>query len=162
MKGYFDTSCLVALYVPNDHTAAALRHRARAGRQPILFTPLHRLELRTTVRQCAYGGLIRQADARQILRHIEEDLDDGTLIHEPLDWTESLRQAEAVAERLAWTKAPLGIAIVVHASLIKEAVETYPSDGPYSGRSPISAKRTASGVHWAGNRPRNTADLELA
>lgn len=104
MKIYFDTSCLVALYVPNDHTAAALRHRLRAGRQPILFTPLHRLELRTTVRQCAYGGLIKESDARRILRHVEEDLDDGTLIHEPLDWTESLRQAEAVAERLAWTK----------------------------------------------------------
>ena len=74
------------------------------GRQAILFTPLHRLELRTTVRQCAYGGLIGQSDARQILRHIEEDLDDGTLMHEPVDWTESLRQAEAVAERIAWTK----------------------------------------------------------
>jgi predicted nucleic acid-binding protein len=104
LKTYFDTSCLVALYVPNDHTAAALRHRARDGRQAILFTPLHRLELRTTVRQCAYGGLLRPAEARQILRHIEEDLDDGTLIHEPLDWIESLRQAEALAERLAWTK----------------------------------------------------------
>ena len=104
MKTYFDKSCLVALYVPNDHTAAALRHRLRTGRQPILFTPLHRLELRTTVRQCAYGGLIKESDARRILRHVEEDLDDGTLIHEPLDWTESLRQAEVVAERLAWTK----------------------------------------------------------
>ena len=104
MKTYFDTSCLVALYVPNDHTNAALRYLARAGRQPILLTPLHRLELRTTVRQCAYGGLIRETDARQILRHIEEDLDDGTLIHEPVDWTESLRQAEAVAERVGWIK----------------------------------------------------------
>ncbi len=90
--------------MPNDHTAAALRHHARVGRQPILFTPLHRLELRTTVRQCAYGGLIKQADARQILRHIKEDLADGTLVHEPLNWTESLQQAEGVAERLAWTK----------------------------------------------------------
>jgi predicted nucleic acid-binding protein len=104
LKSYFDTSCLVALYVPNEHTAAALRHRARTGRRSILFTPLHRLELRTTVRQCAYGGLIRQADARHVLRHIEEDLDDGTLIHEPLNWTESLQQADAVAERLAWTR----------------------------------------------------------
>ena len=104
MKTYFDTSFLVALYVPNDHTAAALRHRARTGRQPILFTPLHRLELRTTLRQCAYGGLITQADARQILRHVEEDLDDGTLVHEPLDWTESLQRTESVADRLAWTK----------------------------------------------------------
>jgi predicted nucleic acid-binding protein len=104
VKAYFDTSCLVALYVPNDHTVAALRHRSRTGRQPIPFTTLHRLELRTTVRQCAYGGLIRESDARRILRHIEEDLDDGTLIHEPLDWTESLRRAEAVADRLAWTK----------------------------------------------------------
>jgi len=104
VKTCFDTSCLVALYVPNDRTSAALRHRARTGRQPIVFTPLHRIELRTTVRQCAFGGLISQAEARQILRHIEEDLDDGTLIHEPLTWTDTLRQAETVAERLAWTK----------------------------------------------------------
>ena len=104
MKTYFDTSFLVALYVPNDHTAAALRHRAQAGRQPMIFTPLHRIELRTTVRQCAFGGLINQAEARRVLRHIEDDLDDGTLIHEPLDWTETLRKADAVADRLAWTK----------------------------------------------------------
>ena len=48
--------------------------------------------------------LDQPAHARLILGHIEEDLDDGTLVHEPLDWTESLRKAEAVAERQAWTK----------------------------------------------------------
>ena len=91
MSAYFDTSYLVALYVPNDHTAAALRHRSRFAREPILFTPLHRLELRTVVRQCAYARLITEADARRVLRHLEEDLDDGTLVHEPLDWIESLQ-----------------------------------------------------------------------
>jgi PIN domain len=105
VKTYFDTTYLVALYIPNAHTTAALRHRANTGCQPILFTPLHRPELRTTVRQCAYGGLIHLTDARRILNHIEEDLDDGTLVHEPVAWTESLQEAEAVAERLAWTKA---------------------------------------------------------
>ena len=100
MKAYFDTSYLVALYVPQVHTAAALRHLARSGREPIPFTPLHRLELRTTVRQCAYVGLIQQSDARRILHSIEEDLDDGTLLHQPLDWTGSLRRAEEVA---GWT-----------------------------------------------------------
>jgi predicted nucleic acid-binding protein len=104
VKAYFDTSYLVALYVPQVHTAAALRHLARSGREPIPFTPLHRLELRTTVRQCAYIGLIQQPDARRILLSVEEDLDDGTLLHQPLDWTASLRQAEGMAERLAWTK----------------------------------------------------------
>ncbi len=40
LKTYSDTSYLVALYVPNDHTAAALRYRAPCGRTPmILFTP---------------------------------------------------------------------------------------------------------------------------
>ena len=124
MKTYFDTSYLVALYVPNEHIAAALRQRARTGRQSILFTPLHRLELRTTVRQCAYGRLIQEADARRILVHIEEDLDDGTLVHEPLDWTESLRQAEAAAERLAWTQScrsldlwHVAIALEIHAGI---------------------------------------------
>jgi hypothetical protein len=101
VSAYFDTSYLVALYVPNDHTAAALRHRSRHPREPILFTPLHRLELRTVVRQCVFGALITEAEGRRILRHIEEDLDDGTLVHEPLDWTESLQRAEAVANRRA-------------------------------------------------------------
>ncbi len=90
--------------MPNEHTAAALRHRAASNRDPILFTPLHRLELRTTVRQCAYGEIINQADARRILRDIEDDLDDGTLVHEPIDWIKTLRKADEVADRLALTK----------------------------------------------------------
>lgn len=90
MKIYFDTSYLVALYVPNDHTAAALRFHVGENEQPMLFSPLHRLELRTTVRQCVFAGLLKESEGRRILRHIEEDLDDGTLLHEPLDWIESL------------------------------------------------------------------------
>ena len=105
MSAYFDTSYLVALYVPNDHTAAPLRYRSHSVREPILFTPLHRLELRTVVRQCIYGHLITEAEGRRILRHIEEDLDDGTLVHEPLGWIESLQQAETIASRRA-TKMP--------------------------------------------------------
>ena len=101
MSTYFDTSYLVALYVPNDHTAAALRYRARGITQPILFTPLHRLELRTVVRQCVYSTLISEADSRRVLRDLDHDLDDGTLQHEPLDWIASLRRAERVAARCA-------------------------------------------------------------
>ena len=101
MSAYFDTSYLVALYVPNDHTAAALRHRSRHPGEPILFTPLHRLELRTVIRQCARARLVTEAEARCILRSIEEDMDDGTLDHQPLNWTESLRQAETIAGRRA-------------------------------------------------------------
>ncbi len=101
MSAYFDTSYLVALYVPNDHSAAALRHRSRGTPEPMLFTPLHRLELRTVVRQCAYRRFISEADARRILRDIEEDLDDGTLRHQPLEWTETLRRADMIAGRRA-------------------------------------------------------------
>ena len=93
----------MALYVPKEHTAAALRYRSRSNREPILFTPLHRLELRTTVRQCAYAGVITENRAKQILRCIEEDLGDGTLIHLPMSWTETLRRAETVADKLAWS-----------------------------------------------------------
>jgi len=98
---YFDTSYLVALYVPNDHTSAALNYRAKHVSGPMPFTPLHRLELRTVVRQCAYADLISEAEARRVLRNIDDDLDDGTLVHAPLDWTKSLRLAEAVAGRHA-------------------------------------------------------------
>lgn len=34
---------------------------------------------------------------------MEEDLGDGTLIHQSLEWTETLRQAEAVADQFGWT-----------------------------------------------------------
>jgi predicted nucleic acid-binding protein len=105
VKTYFDTSYLVAIYVPNDHTAAALRQHEIVKQEPMAFTPLHRLELRTTVRQCVYSRLINEAAGRRILRHVEEDLDDGTLVHQPLDWIESLRIAETVAQRHAWTMA---------------------------------------------------------
>ena len=101
MSAYCDTSYLVALYVPNDHTAAALRHRGSQPQESIAFTPLHRLELRTVVRQCVYAHLISEADGKRILRHIDEDLKDGTLLHEPLEWTETLRRAEAIAARRA-------------------------------------------------------------
>ena len=47
--------------------------------------------------------MIREAVGRRILRHVEEDFDDGTLVHQPLDWIESLRLAESVAQRRAWT-----------------------------------------------------------
>jgi hypothetical protein len=125
VKGYFDTSYLVALYVPNDHTAAALRHRARTGHHPLQFTPLHRLELRTTVRQCAYGALIKEADARRILRHIEQDLDDGTLIHQPLDWIASLRQTELIAERQAWGKRCRSLDLWHVAAAVETAAELF-------------------------------------
>jgi predicted nucleic acid-binding protein len=96
-----DTSYLVALYVPNDHTAAALRHRGNETQAPILFSPLHRLELRTVVRQCVYGRLISEADCRRVLRHIDEDLEDGTLTHQPLNWIATLQRAESIAARRA-------------------------------------------------------------
>ena len=125
MKSYFDTSYLVALYVPNDHTSAALRHRTRVDSQPLLFTPLHRLELRTTVRQCVYARLVSDADGRRILRTIEEDLDDGTLLHEALEWTGSLRQAESVANRRA-CKMPCRSLDLWHvAAALKIGAETF-------------------------------------
>lgn len=101
MSAYVDTSYLVALYLPNDQTAAALRHRGNEAEAPIVFTQLHRLELRTVVRQCVYSGLISEADCPRILRHIDDDLEDGTLAHEPLNWVETLRRAEAIAARRA-------------------------------------------------------------
>lgn len=125
MTIYFDTSYLVALYVPNDHTAAALRFRVGEHEQPMLFSPLHRLELRTTVRQCVFAGLLKESEGRRILRHIEEDLDDGTLLHEPLDWIESLRRAEAVAQRRAWKMACRSLDLWHVAAALEIEAETF-------------------------------------
>ena len=72
MAVYADTNFLGSYYLPDANSALAIA-AARLLSVPIMFSALHRLELRTTIRQCAYGGLLKEASARLILRFIEDD-----------------------------------------------------------------------------------------
>ena len=99
MKVYADTTYLVAMYFPDDtFTGLALRSFEQIHGPPLLYTPIHRLETRNTIRQLVFHQKTTKSQARQILRDIESDLDDGDLVHASLDWTETLRECERLSD----------------------------------------------------------------
>lgn len=99
MKPYADSSFIVALYLPQQSSAAAARFMLRHG-QPLPFTPWHRLEVRNAVRLAVFHRLIAPAEGKIQLRQIDTDLREETLLaHEPIDWTDILRRAELLGAK---------------------------------------------------------------
>jgi len=99
MNIYCDTTFFIGLYVAIDtHSAAALTEWKRLDCPALLFTPLHRLEVRNAIRQFEFSGDLKPAKVKEVLRCLDEDLADGTLLHQGLDWTGTLRHAEHTGE----------------------------------------------------------------
>jgi predicted nucleic acid-binding protein len=105
LKAYADTSFLVCLYVSEaERTLRAIHYMEREA-EAIPFTPWHRLEFRNAIRARVREELLSERERRQIFTQLEADLDEEVfLLHQPLDWTDCLRRAEALgaahAERL--------------------------------------------------------------
>jgi predicted nucleic acid-binding protein len=66
---------------------------------PLVFTALHRIEVRNALRNIAARDLINQEERKGAFRRIEEDLKEGLLVHSPIDWTDVLRGADELSER---------------------------------------------------------------
>ena len=94
---YCDSTFVIGLYVAIDtHSLAALKQWERLGCPQLLFTPLPRLEVRNAVRQFEFTSDLKAHQVKEVFRNLEQDLADGTLVHENLDWTNTLRQAEQI------------------------------------------------------------------
>ncbi len=93
---YPDTSFLFSLYVPEDTSALAAAYAAKTV-EPFVFTPFHRLELRSAMRLRAFRKELNLDDLRTALRDSEEDLAAGILQHTPVDWSHALREAERIS-----------------------------------------------------------------
>lgn len=102
-SAYPDSSFLVSLVCKDTNSPAANSCMGNMA-EPLIFTPLHRIEARNALRNAAARGLITESDRRQAFRQIDEDLRDGLLVHTPVDWTDALRRADALSEKHA-TKA---------------------------------------------------------
>lgn len=103
MTGYADSSFLISLTVEDGNTEDARRFMSR-NPGPLPFNPLHRLEVRNGLRLRVHRDEIDTVRRAAALRQIEEDLEDGVLVHQAIPWTEAMRKAEqlsaAHAERI--------------------------------------------------------------
>ena len=84
MSGYFDSSALVPIYVPEEFSARARREIRRDRHAP--FTAVHDLEVRNALRLLCGRKLITAAELRGAIAHVEEDLEARRLVATPLDF----------------------------------------------------------------------------
>lgn len=94
MRAYADSSFVVALYLPQQSSARAIAFMERYG-QALPFTLWHRLEVRNAIRLAVFQKVIDGVQARTQLNQLDIDLkEEALLAHTPVDWTDTLREAE--------------------------------------------------------------------
>jgi predicted nucleic acid-binding protein len=97
LVNYPDTSFLLPLYMP-EQTSLRVRRYVSQLSEPLIYTPLHRLETRTAIRTRSFREGVSAANVRAIFRKIDFSLEEDILRHAPLDWNAALREAESVSE----------------------------------------------------------------
>lgn len=100
VDAYGDSSFFVSLYRKDRNAPAAKRFMDKRT-ETIGFSPLNRIELRNALRNLSARGEISEQERRTAFRQMEEDLDDGFLLHVPVNWTQTLRRADHLSEHQA-------------------------------------------------------------
>jgi predicted nucleic acid-binding protein len=93
---YADTSALVPLYVDEEQSQTIDRYVASLD-EGLVFTPFHRLELRTALRLRVFRKESTNEELKGALRQVDEHVRVDLLRHVPLDWNDALRKAETIA-----------------------------------------------------------------
>lgn len=108
--------------MPHADSKPALDWMQKA-REPLPFTPLHRLELRNAARLRVFRGEISPVQRKLALLEIDTDLASAILAHTPIPWTDAFRAAEELgaqhAEKLGVRSIDLlhvGIALALKAT----------------------------------------------
>lgn len=99
-QAYPDSSFLVSLHRADTHHVVACSFMARSA-SSLIFTPLHRVEVRNALRNETATGEMAPPDCRLAFRQIDEDLRDGLLVHIPVSWTDVFRRADELSEKHA-------------------------------------------------------------
>jgi predicted nucleic acid-binding protein len=94
LRAYADSSFIVALYLQEENSSQAIALLERYA-QALPFSPWHRLEVRNAIRLAAWQKVINGPQATTQLRQLDADLkQELVLVHTPIDWTDTLREAE--------------------------------------------------------------------
>jgi len=93
---YSDTSVLVSLYMFDANTPRAVP-LIRSLTQPLVYSPLHRLEIRNAFSLAIFRGRQTQAQADAAWQNLEADLQARVLVPASIRWHAALRRAAAIA-----------------------------------------------------------------
>ena len=121
---YADSSFLVSLHRADTRHAEANSYLAKAA-VALVFTPLHRIEVRNALRNATANGEMTAADCRLAFRQIEEDLRDGVLVHTPVGWTDVFRRADELSEKHAATEGQRTIDLLHVALALESGAKTF-------------------------------------
>jgi predicted nucleic acid-binding protein len=120
---YADTSALVPLYVDEEQSQTIDRYVASLD-EGLVFTPFHRLELRTALRLRVFRKESTNEELKGALRQVDEHVRVDLLRHVPLDWNDALRKAETIAAaHLIQVGARSGDLLHVASALVLDATE---------------------------------------
>ena len=97
-RAYPDSSFLVSIYRQDSHDTVARAYMAKHS-PALVFTPLHRLELRNALRFAEAQKLMSSQERRQAFRQIEEDIHDGFLVHTNVTLADICRRADDLSEQ---------------------------------------------------------------
>lgn len=95
---YADSSLLVSYYV-NDANSARAQGLLQSLVDPVVFTSLHRLELRNALELGVFRHLLTPAQSRAAWMDIERDIRAGRLSPQPVNWVPVFRAAAQLALR---------------------------------------------------------------
>lgn len=96
MSVYADTSLLISYYV-NDSNSQRAQGVIHAMIDPLPFTGLHRLEMRSALALCVFRRVLTAAQAGAAWSDVERDLRSGRLVPHPVNWTPVYRSAAQYA-----------------------------------------------------------------
>lgn len=119
LDAYPDSSFLFSLVAKDSHTPEASRFLVETA-APLIFTPLHRTEVRNALRDAAARKEITQEECRSAFWMIENDLREEILVHMPINWSNALRRADELSERHASERAQRTIDLL-HVAIACEA-----------------------------------------
>ncbi len=99
-NAYPDSSFLVSLHRADAHQSGARLFLVRSAHF-LVYTPLHRIEVRNALRNARARGEMTRTDCQRAFEQIDEDLREGTLLHAAAEWTRIFRKADELSEEHA-------------------------------------------------------------
>lgn len=102
MSIYADTSLLVSYYV-NDSNSVQAQTLVNAATAPMIFTGLHRVELRNALALGVFRQILTPAQAQAAWNDIARDVRSGLLFPQPVNWVPIFRTASQWAAKYSTT-----------------------------------------------------------